>query len=183
MIAASPIAAFGGHVGCSSDPSATTYPAYEGGAPDADPLAACQSCIDQACVGPRATCAGDATCITTATCSPKRVAVQACAVDNASACGCGAGSTCALDAGVSDAAADAAVVTSKTCSDCVAARCGDPKKPCGVGTECDRYLGCAYACKDAACVTDCGSRYATGQSAAADLAGCTVAACSAACGL
>lgn len=88
------------------------------------------------------------------------------------------------DGGASDAAADAgdaAVPAPETCASCVT-RCGDQKKACAIGSECDGYLQCAMACADAACVGQCGTSFASGRQAAKDLARCVRITCGTVCG-
>lgn len=89
------------------------------------------------------------------------------------------------DAGDAGDAAAPVVVTVDGCRSCVSGHCGDPKKACGPGTECERFLECARACEpsDASCNDSCGSTYASGKEAARELADCTLTACKADCGL
>ncbi|MBL8613892.1 MAG: hypothetical protein JNL38_41515 [Myxococcales bacterium] len=91
----------------------------------------------------------------------------------------------ATDAGPADAAAsdagDAATPAPETCASCVT-RCGDAKKACAIGSECDGYLQCAMACTDAACVSQCGVTFASGRQSAKDLARCVRITCGTVCG-
>jgi len=93
-----------------------------------------------------------------------------------------------VDAGddAGDASAEAAApvtVTVDGCASCVSGHCGDPKKACAAGTECESFLGCARACADATCIDTCGTNFASGKEAARELADCTFTACKADCGL
>lgn len=85
------------------------------------------------------------------------------------------------EAGPSDASIDAPSLGG--CSPCVETSCADPKRACGVGSECDLFLQCAAACAGAACVEVCGSVHGSGKTAAAALASCALSNCSTACGL
>ena len=150
--------------------------------------------------GPLAAYEAFAACNDARTCSK-------CATDCASACATGgtkttAGSCNALeDAGTSsdaavdldaadagpDSAAPAAPAappapSAEGCSSCGANKCGDPKKACAIGSECDSFLACAYVCADAACVDACGKAHSTGRVSATELANCTLTSCRSACG-
>lgn len=121
-------------------------------------------------------------------------------VPAASACGVDAGATDASDAavtpsdaGASDAASDAAASDAaadatadaappETCAACVT-RCGDTKKACAIGSECDGYIQCAMACADATCVSQCGTTFPSGKQASQDLARCVRITCGATCGV
>lgn len=85
------------------------------------------------------------------------------------------------EAGASDAGVDAPSLAA--CSPCVETSCADPKRACGVGSECDLFLQCAAACAGAGCVDVCGSVHGSGKTAAAALASCALSNCSTACGL
>lgn len=87
------------------------------------------------------------------------------------------------DAGAVDASVTPAPSTVDACASCVAGKCGDAKKACALGTECSAFLGCAYACADAACVDACGKSRATGKASATELSSCTLISCRSACGL
>jgi hypothetical protein len=104
------------------------------------------------------------------------------AVPEAGTGGSDGGTGDAGDAGETDAAAPPAV-TVAGCASCVSGKCGDPKKACGIGSECEKFLACAHACADTGCIDACGATFATGKEAAAELSTCTFTACEAACGL
>lgn len=86
------------------------------------------------------------------------------------------------DGGDAGAAAPAPKASVDSCASCVSGKCGDAKKACALGTECAAYLACVYAAKDAAGAEDCGRLHATGNVAAVELASCTNAGCTDACG-
>lgn len=92
---------------------------------------------------------------------------------------------------VADAGADAAPSVDAEagppvlgdCTGCIAGRCGDAKKACGIGSSCDVYVQCVSACADVACFERCGTIHASGKAALASLASCAAANCSTECGL
>jgi hypothetical protein len=98
---------------------------------------------------------------------------------------CGAGDAGDVDAGDDggDASTPPPPVTVSGCSGCIAGNCGDPKKACAVGSECESFLDCGSACKDTACIDGCGTNFASGKEAARELSDCVVTACASACGL
>jgi hypothetical protein len=94
-----------------------------------------------------------------------------------------AGEAGAPDADVDSGVSPPIATGVDACASCVSGKCGDAKKSCALGSECNTYLGCAYACADAACVDACGKSYATGKASALELSSCTLTSCRSACGL
>lgn len=119
-------------------------------------------------------CAAD--CKAKATTNPPPCAGEDAGADAATDAGDGG------DAGDAGAAAPAPSSSVDACASCVSSKCGDAKKACALGTECAAYLACVYAAKDAAGAEDCGRLHATGKVAAVELATCTNAGCTDACG-
>jgi hypothetical protein len=164
---------------CDSADAAAATP--DGGADPLAAYAAFASCNDARTCGKcatdcTATCANGATKTTAGSCG---------AGDDAGADADAAVDLDAGDAGDADApeaSAPSEAPSADGCSSCVANRCGDPKKACGLGSECSAFLGCAYGCVDAACVDACGKAHSTGRASAAELATCTLTSCSSACG-
>jgi hypothetical protein len=97
----------------------------------------------------------------------------------------GAADASDLDAGdASDGGAVAPPVQGvDACASCVAGSCGDAKKLCGLGSECEAFLACAFGCTDASCVDACGSSHSSGKASAMALSSCTLTSCRSACGL
>ena len=94
-----------------------------------------------------------------------------------------AGADSGGDASDADAGAPPPGPSADRCASCAAGKCDGARKACAIGTECARFLECAFACADGTCVTGCGRSHATGQVAAAELAACAQAGCEEECGL
>jgi hypothetical protein len=149
----------------------------DGGDAGTDPLAAFR--MFAACNDARTCTACSADCVSTCASGTPDTTPKGCAEP----AGGDAGSDADVDAGDAGDAAAPAPVTADGCASCVASKCGDPKKTCAIGTECEAYLVCTHACGDAKCADDCGLQRASGKAAAEGLSSCARAACSAACGL
>lgn len=180
FVAALALAAVAG-VACKAEATDTPDPAgtYAGGTDGGVP--ACTSCLATECVGVWAACLT----------APGCQAAQACGTYRAfAACNdARSGGTCLADCKAASKTAPACeggdagdAGTVDGCTSCVSGKCGDAKRSCALGTECAAYLACAYAAKDAAGAEDCGRLHATGKAAAVELATCTNAGCTDACG-
>jgi hypothetical protein len=135
-----------------------------------------------------------------AACSAARTCGAACQNDCTARCTSGgpdAGPSCG-DAGTTpDAGSDAGIVgdagdgglppippppTVDACIQCAASKCGDALRACAIGSECARYLSCVHDCTSESCASTCGTNFASGKTAAQELATCTTTGCVSACG-
>lgn len=169
-------------------------------------VAACKSCIANACIAEHVRCYEQPGCVTILECASTENCNQECinkcffnqvgfgrreyqamtTCEFESSCGpcndvCGRSSVCVLRS--ADPADAAPVGEPVTCGDCMRERCNDVLSKCAPGTPCDAYFACTTPCLPPVdqCVAACGTKNPQGKADADAVLACTNTTCKSQC--